>query len=115
MGNMPKNPEQRHYQRLYEELPVNIQVDGESIHTTAQNISCGGMFLPTVKSAVTADQKIIAFINLPDELKPIRMAGRIARVTSHSTTEVEVAVQFSGLYDDNHLAIDKYIKHKTMN
>ncbi len=117
--NLPKRPEKRNYQRLDLELPVRLEVDGQEIVSNTQNISCGGMFLPTDESETklfNEEKELTAFITIPDECKVVKLSGRIRRVQRKSDFDpAGIAIQFSGLYDENFLEIDRYLKWKLLN
>lgn len=112
MSELSDKPEKRYYKRLEEELPVQLKIAGEIIETTTQNISCGGMFLPNVCDKLEHHKELEAFITLPEAGKPVRLAGRVLRIEKNPCA---AAIEFSGLYDDNHLEIDRYIKWKLLN
>ena len=108
---MPKRPEKRHYQRVDMELPVRLEFDGRTIESTTENISCGGMFLPANTATTLKEHDLLtAFIKLPENKKEIRMTGKICRIQRNPDNTDGLAIQFSGLYDDNHLEIDRLIK-----
>ncbi|MBF0106677.1 MAG: PilZ domain-containing protein [Deltaproteobacteria bacterium] len=113
---IPSRPEKRKYTRLDVELPVRLEHNGKEIESTTENISCGGMFLPIFNEAVRADENLTAFISMPEGSRVVKLAAKICRVNTNLQGNVSgVAVQFSGLYDDNHLEIDRYIKWKLLN
>lgn len=108
-------PERRHYQRLNHHLDVDLVIDGQKLSGTAANISCGGMFLPTRKIHFKekTDMKII--VHLPESKKPVKVVGEVRRVEKGSLIKKRrrgLAIKFNGLYDDNLLAIDRFIKNK---
>lgn len=112
---MPKYPEMRHYQRVDMELPVRLEVDGRIIESTTENISCGGMFMPTNTSSPLNEKDLLtAFITLPDApQKEVRLTGKICRIQKNKDNAVSgLAIQFNGLFDDNHLELDRLIKWK---
>lgn len=112
-------PEKRHYQRLDISLNVQVEIDGQKIQATTQNISCGGMFLPDVNMDLTAelvDSKVLTFINLPDHAEAIRVPAKIRRVERClESKKIGVAFEFNRLYDDNRLQIDRFVKWKLLN
>lgn len=113
--NFSKKPEKRSYQRLDLELPVQIEIDGKRMDTTTENISCGGMFLPSLPEDLKQNADITAEITIPEMQKSIKMSGTVLRVQKNPAHRGSgVAVQFTGLYDDNHLTIDRYIKWKLL-
>lgn len=115
-NKLPKNPEKRHYQRIDLELPVDLEVNGEKVSATTENISCGGMFLPNISAEIKEKQEVITFIRLPDRSQSIRLPAKISRVEKKlKEAQKNIAVQFHGLYDDNLMAIDHYIKWKLLN
>lgn len=116
---MPDNiftrPERRNYRRVDVDVEVDLFLDGQNVKTTATNISCGGMYLPIKKKEVQEQEKIQAMVHLPDIGKPVVVAGEVARVEKGSFLSRHrggLAIRFSGLYDDNILAIDRFIKDK---
>lgn len=113
---LPKRAEQRHYKRIDSELPVKLETGGQSIESTTENISCGGMFLPNIQTDLKEDDTLTAFITLPEDCKVVKMSGRVCRVRNNTDSQDSgVAIQFSGLYDENHLEIDRYVKWKLLN
>lgn len=113
-NGLPKHPEKRHYKRIEEELPVELVVGDEVIQSTTENISCGGMFIPSLPYGLSQDQDLVAIISLPTRSKAVKLSGKICRV-SNTDNQHGVAVQFSGLYDENHHEIDCYVKGKLLN
>lgn len=112
---LPKRPEQRHHKRVDSVLAVELEVDGKKLTATTGNISCGGMFLPQLDQDLSENQPITALISLPEQDKIVKMSGTVCRVQRPVDQAPGVAVQFSGLYDDNHHQIDRYIKWKLPN
>src|SRR3989339_1318078 len=117
--SLPKHSEKRNFQRMDLELPVRIEVEGKQIETNTQNISCGGMFLPIGNPEAAEKLKeeggLLAYITIPEQYKTVQLAGRIKRIQRNSDRDpVGVAIQFSGLFDDNFLEIDRYLKTKTV-
>jgi hypothetical protein len=113
-SGFPKTPEKRHYQRIDLELPVEIEVDGRKLSATTGNVSCGGMYLPNLQSDFKEAQGIVTFINLPSRSEAIRLNAKITRVENEAAAG-GVAVEFDGLYDDNRLEMDRYLKWKLLN
>ncbi|MBU0506711.1 MAG: PilZ domain-containing protein [bacterium] len=116
----PKRPEKRNYQRLELELPVRLELDGKEIETSTENISCGGMFLPmNSKKSLTElreTKELTAFITIPDECRSIKLTGNVNRVQRNTErTPIGVAIEFCGLFDENHLEISRYLKTKLTN
>lgn len=103
--NFFERPERRNYKRLDVNLDVDLTIDGKRVHSTSANISCGGMFLPTNKSPIR-ETTVRVILHLPDSEKPVQLMGEVSRV------EGGLAIKFNGLYDDNFLAIDRFIKNK---
>ena len=115
-NRIPKVPEKRHYQRLQCELPVRLEYDGEAVSATSDNVSCGGMFLPINNINVSEDQPIVAFINLPESARAVRLTARIKRIEKDPDNKFKgVALEFEGLYDSNRLEIDRYVKWRLLN
>lgn len=112
---MLSKPEKRNYRRLDVELEVGLTIEGERVNTMATNISCGGLFLPIKKNRIKERTDIEVMLALPDQLKPVRLVGEVARLQEGSLFKRRpegVAIQFRGLYDDNMLAIDRFIKNR---
>jgi c-di-GMP-binding flagellar brake protein YcgR len=115
-NRMPKIPEKRHYQRLACELPVVLEFEGETVSATADNVSCSGMYLPLHQTELAEDQNVIAFINLPEKSKAVRLPARVRRVEKDIENRLRgIALEFEGLYDSNRLEIDRYVKWKLLN
>lgn len=113
-NGFPKTPEKRHYQRVDLELPVEIEVDGRKVSATTGNVSCGGMYLPNLQGEFPEARDVITFINLPDRAAAIRLNAKITRI-ENAQDAGGVAVEFDGLYDDNRLEMDRYLKWKLLN
>lgn len=112
--NFFERPERRNYRRLDVNLDVDLTIDGKKVKSTSANISCGGMFLPTNKSPIK-EKSIQVVLHLPDIQKPVKFKGEVARVEERSFFKKRkrgLAIKFNGLYDDNFLAIDRFIKNK---
>ncbi|MFO1518139.1 MAG: PilZ domain-containing protein [bacterium] len=101
--------EKRLFKRLEIGLEVEFEVDGNPIKATTANISCGGLFLVINPDQVKKDQDIAIHIHLPNRNRPVRVMGQILRREKEESRE-GVAVKFEGLYNDNILAIDQFIK-----
>jgi hypothetical protein len=114
-NHFPKNPEKRHYQRIEMELPVEIEIDGAKVSATTENVSCGGMFLPNMETSLGEAQEVVTYINLPERSEAVRMPAKVLRIEKKDGHAPGVALQFHGLYDDNHLAIDRFVKGKLLN
>jgi hypothetical protein len=115
-----KGPEKRNYKRLELELPVKLEVDGHEIETSTENISCGGMFLPVKKkkglTGLKEYDELTAFITIPDECRSIKLTACVNRVQRNTErTPIGVAIEFCGLFDENHLEISRYLKTKLTN
>ena len=105
-----QKPEKRNYARVDAKLDVRLELSGKSIQTKTANISCGGMFLPDLPEP---DQKtdIVAFINLPERIDPVRVPSQVCRVVPSSETGPGgIAFEFNKLIDDNRLEIDRFVK-----
>ncbi len=110
-----KNPERRNYQRIDADLPVNLMIDGQPIDATTSNVSCGGIFLPIKKNNFSEKSEVEVILHLPDTDKPVKVIGEVSRVEREGGNQESgggVAVKFKGLFDDNILAIDRFIKNK---
>lgn len=102
-----KHPERRNYQRIDVDLEVHLNIDGRSMKASASNLSCGGLFLPMEKPSLHKNSNLEMTLHLPDQKRPIKILG----TTVHRAGK-GVAVQFQGLYDENIMAIDHFVKHK---
>jgi len=113
---LPKRPEKRHYKRIEMELPVRLEMNGKKIEATTENVSCGGMFLPMKPCDLKVDEHLTAFVSLPERAAPVKLSGRVCRIVENPGAEnTGVAVEFSGLYDENQMAIDHLVKWKLLN
>ena len=105
-----EKPEKRNHQRIDIDLPVDIIIEGKKISASTSNISCGGMYLPMPpESALQEKTGLEITLNLPSVNKPVKVMGEVNRIDGDSQG---VAVEFQGLYDDNILAIERFIKSK---
>ncbi len=108
-------PEKRHYQRLDVLLDVSLEFNGQKIEATTSNISCGGMFLPDIHSMLAVEADIVVFVSLPDHTQLIKLPARVRRVDAKlESKKIGVALEFSRLYDDSRLQIDRYVKWKLL-
>lgn len=108
-------PEKRNYQRLDVEIDVDLVIEGKHLSATSSNVSCGGMFIPTKDNYLKERTDIEITLHLPEEKKQVRIIGAVARMQDSSflgSQKKGVAIEFRGLYDDNILAIDRFIKNK---
>ena len=87
-----------------------IIIEGKKISASTSNISCGGMYLPMPpESALQEKTGLEITLNLPSVNKPVKVMGEVNRIDGDSQG---VAVEFQGLYDDNILAIERFIRSK---
>lgn len=100
--------EKRLFKRLEVGLEVELMVDGEPVKATTANISCGGLFLMLDPQAVTGAEGLSLVIYLPNRQKPIEVVAEVLR--RESSDRQGVACKFQGLYNDNILAIEQFIK-----
>ncbi len=108
-------PEKRNYRRIDCDLPVDLTIEGKKINVNASNISCGGLFVSLKQEIVKERADIEIIVSLPNENKPVKVVGEVARYQSPSFLNQSaegVAIRFRGLYDDNILAIDRFIKDR---
>lgn len=102
--------EKRIFRRVDAELPVDLQVGEEKVMTTSSNISCGGMFLQIDPAQLSMLEKLDVVIHLPNRKNPVKLSAEILR--NERDDRRGVAVQFQGLYNDNILEIEKFVKAK---
>lgn len=102
--------EKRIFRRVDAELPVDLEIGSETVQTTSSNISCGGMFLLIDPDKLNDKHKLDVVIHLPNRKNPVKMSAEILR--SESSDRRGVAVQFQGLYNDNMIEIEKFVKGK---
>ncbi|HCU25695.1 MAG TPA: hypothetical protein DF383_11825 [Deltaproteobacteria bacterium] len=98
------------FRRVPAELPVELEVGGATLQTTTANISCGGMFLQMDPAQLERQEKLDVLIHLPNRRVPVKLSAEILR--NESQQRPGVALQFQGLYNDNILAIEKFVKGK---
>jgi len=101
--------EKRIFRRVDAELPVDLELGEETVHSTSSNISCGGMFLLIDPEKLSDRQKLDVAIHLPNRKNPVKMTAEILRSDQDRRG---IAVQFQGLYNDNLLEIEKFVKGK---
>ncbi len=102
--------EKRIFQRVDAQVPVDLESVEGVIHSKSQNISCGGMFLEADPASFCSDQSLEVLVHLPQRDFPVRLAGKVLR--SERDSRRGVAIQFEGLYNDNILQIEKFVKSK---
>jgi hypothetical protein len=100
--------EKRLFKRLEIGLKVELVVDGAPFKATTSNISCGGVFLMLNPDEIKKDQDLSLIIHLPNRKKPIELTAEILR--RERDARQGIAVKFQGLYNDNILAIEQFIK-----
>lgn len=107
-----KHIEKRIFQRFEAELEVSLQVGGQNVQVTTWNISCGGMFLKMDPKHLVQNEsknsKVDMWLHLPNYHKEVKLVGQVCR--QQKGERAGVAVKFKGLYDDNILAIETYLK-----
>jgi len=97
--------EKRIFRRLNADLPVDLEISGKVLQANSGNISCGGMYLHIDPETLDSKEEVKITIHLPNQKKPVKVVGQICRSESRG-----VAVEFQGLYNDNILAIEKFVK-----
>lgn len=102
--------EKRIFRRVDAEVDVDLDLGEQKVKATCSNISCGGMFLTVDPQQVADKQQLDLVIHLPNRQKPVKLTGEILRTETQS--RFGVAVQFQGLYNDNILEIEKFVKTK---
>jgi hypothetical protein len=97
--------EKRIFRRLKTEVKVDMEFPGKTVKAATRNISCGGMFLRVDPKKINGCDEVQLAIHLPNRDKPIQLVGAVRR------SEIDgVAVEFQGLYNDNILAIERFVK-----
>ncbi len=101
--------EKRIFRRLVAEVEVEVDLGSKILKANTSNISCGGMFLKVDPASLHAgsrgDADLQMAIHLPNHKSPVKLVGQVRRSTHHG-----VAVEFQGLYNDNILAIERFVK-----
>jgi len=100
--------EKRLFKRLEVGLEVELVVDGSPVKATTANISCGGLFLMLDPQKVQGTEDLSLVIHLPNRQKPVEVVAEVLR--RESSDRQGVACKFQGLYNDNILAIEQFIK-----
>ena len=103
--------EKRIFKRIDSSLKVSLLYGGRKIQAKCANISCGGIYLniKNIRSRVAELKKSLEVaIHLPNRKTPVVM---VADVIRHDPQD-GLALKFQGLYNDNVLEIEKYIKSK---
>ncbi|MCB1215203.1 MAG: PilZ domain-containing protein [Deltaproteobacteria bacterium] len=98
--------EKRIFRRLETQVPVEVELGQQPLKTKTVNISCGGMFLKLKEENLPPNiEDLDLVIHLPNQNKPVKLSAELNRRSNQG-----VAVEFQGLYNDNILAIEKFIK-----
>lgn len=100
--------EKRLFKRLEVGLEVELMIDGAPVKATTANISCGGLFLMMDPKALDAAEGLALVIHLPNRQKPVEIVAEVLR--RENSDRLGVACKFQGLYNDNILAIEQFIK-----
>lgn len=100
--------EKRLFKRLEVGLEVELLIDGSPVKATTANISCGGLFLMLDPQRVDSADGLSLVIHLPNRQKPIEVVAEVLR--RENSDRLGVACKFQGLYNDNILAIEQFIK-----
>lgn len=100
--------EKRLFKRLEVGLEVELMIDGAPVKATTANISCGGLFLMLDPQKLQSTEGLSLVIHLPNRQKPVEVVAEVLR--RESSDKQGVACKFQGLYNDNILAIEQFIK-----
>lgn len=99
--------EKRIFRRVDAQVPVELEMGDRTLQVTSSNISCGGMFLNLDPAELHEAKSLNLVIHLPNRAKPVKLTGEVLRC---ETEREGIAVQFQGLYNDNILEIEKFVK-----
>ena len=97
--------EKRIFRRLSTEVKVDLEVRNKTVKAATRNISCGGMFLHVDPKKINGHNEVHLAIHLPNREQPVQIVGAVRRAELDG-----VAVEFEGLYNDNILAIERFVK-----
>lgn len=100
--------EKRLFKRLEVGLEVELMIDGAPVKATTANISCGGLFLMLDPQKLQSADGLSLVIHLPNRQKPIEVVAEVLR--RENFDRQGIACKFQGLYNDNILAIEQFIK-----
>jgi len=103
--------EKRLFKRVEVGLDVELLIDGHPVQATTANISCGGLFLkidPEEILEASRREDVCLMIHLPNRHRPVEMVAEILR--RENDHRQGLALRFQGLYTDNILAIEQFIK-----
>lgn len=103
--------EKRIFRRVDAKVKVDLECKDHTLNATSSNISCGGLFLLVDPEKISNEKTLDLVIHLPNRNKPVKLSGEILR-REDDTSRHGVAVQFQGLYNDNILEIEKFVKGK---
>ena len=99
--------DKRKFPRFEMSLPVILRHKGRLIPATANNVSCGGMFIAADKVDFSAEHSVEVIFDLDDN-KDLSLRGQITRVESNNDTS-GLGIQFTNLFSDSHKAVQKFI------
>lgn len=97
--------EKRIFRRLKTKVKVDLEFPDKTVAASTRNISCGGMFLRIDPKKIAGQNEVHLVIHLPNRDKPVQLVGAVRRSETNG-----VAVEFQGLYNDNILAIERFVK-----
>ena len=102
--------EKRLFKRLDVGLEVELFLKGKQLKTKTSNISCGGLFLKVNPEELKGNKDLSLKIHLPNRQRPVELNATVLRQEAEENPGI--ALLFDGLYNDNILAIEQFIKSK---
>ena len=99
--------DKRKFPRFTINLPVILRHKGRLIPATANNLSCGGMFIAVDSVDISVEHPVEVIFDLDDN-KDLSLRGQITRVEFGDNTS-GLGVQFTNLFSDSHKAVQKFI------
>jgi uncharacterized protein (TIGR02266 family) len=91
------------------EIPVDIDLLGESFVATSVNIGLGGLFVTTDRRFHIGDRFNLRF-TLPGEAQPIGVAAEVQWLYGHQGRALGVGVRFIGLSTVAAVAIQEFLR-----
>jgi uncharacterized protein (TIGR02266 family) len=91
------------------EIPVEVELSGESFVATSVNISLGGLFVATDRRFRIGDLLNLHF-TLPDQAQEIAVAGEVQWLYGRQGRTLGMGLRFVGLPTEAALAIQEFLR-----
>jgi uncharacterized protein (TIGR02266 family) len=95
--------------RVPAEMPVDLELRGDSFVAMSVNIGLGGLFVATDRKFEIGDRVEVRF-TLPGQEQPVAVAGQVQWLYGHQGRALGVGLQFVGLPEEAAVAIQAFLR-----